>query len=230
MTAEPHLVAQATDHLLRTAYAMREGDQHEPSLCAGWTRGHVLTHLARNADGLTRLVRAAVDGTGETMYASTAAREADIAAGAGRSLAELIADLETTAEALAPQLTRLTPEHASTRVERTPGGVTFTARHLPFMRLREVSYHHVDLDAGFTFADLSPSLVTTFLTDEVRRLREAPLAPEIELSTDEGDLFELPGHTAYVSGSRAALLGWLARGLSEGVRCDGPLPTLPAGG
>ncbi len=144
--------------------------------------------------------------------------------------AELVADLESTAESLATQLARLRPEHDSIRVERTPGGTTFTARHLTFMRLREVSYHHVDLDAGFTFADLSPSLVTTFLTDEIRRLREAPLAPEIELSTDEGDSFELPGHTAYVSGSRAALLGWLARGLTEGVRCDGPLPSLPSGG
>lgn len=230
MSADSHRVAQATDHLLRTAYGLGEGDQHEPSLCAGWTRGHVLTHLARNAEGLARLVRAAVDGTGETMYPSVAQREADIAAGAGRPMTELIADLVGTADLLAGQLVRLRPEHADLPVERTPGGATFRAGALPFLRLREVTYHHVDLDAGFGFADLSGDLVVTFLTEQVRMLRSAPLAPEVELRTDEGDSFDLAGHTAYVSGSRAALLGWLARGLTAGVRCDGPLPTLPSGG
>ena len=116
-----------------------------PSLCAGWTRGHVLTHLARNADGLAALVRSAVDGTGETMYTSPEARDADIEAGAGRSAAELVADVERTARALAEQLPRLRPEQAELRLERTPGQFLVKAKNIPFMRLREVVFHHVDL-------------------------------------------------------------------------------------
>ena len=63
-------VADQTAAFLRTARSL--DDVHSPSLCEGWTRGHVLTHVARNADGLGALVRSAVDGTGETMYASPA--------------------------------------------------------------------------------------------------------------------------------------------------------------
>lgn len=194
MTVEPHLLAQATDHLLRTAEGLAEGDQHEQSLCPGWTRGHVLTHVARNADGLSRCVRAAVDGSGETMYPSSADRDAEIEAGAGRPPSELLADLEAASTRLTADLARLRPEHAAIRVERTPGGPTFRAGRLPFLRLREVCYHHVDLDAGFTFGALPADLVRTFLDDEVARLRAAPLSPEVELATDEGETYAVPGH------------------------------------
>ena len=71
-----------TAALLHTARTLDDG--RASSLCAGWTRGHVLTHVARNADGLAALVRSAVDGTGETMYTSPEDRDADIEAGAGR--------------------------------------------------------------------------------------------------------------------------------------------------
>lgn len=45
-------VAHATAALIDTVESLPEGAQFEPSLCAGWTRGHVLTHLARNAEAL----------------------------------------------------------------------------------------------------------------------------------------------------------------------------------
>ena len=227
MTSTPHRLAQATDQLLRTTGRLAEGDQTESSLCPGWTRGHVLTHLARNAEGMARLVRAAVDGTGEAMYPSVAQRGVDIEAGAGRPLAELVADVAATAETLAGELARLTPRHDLIEVPRTPGGLTFRAGELGFRRLREVVYHHVDLDAGFRFADLSPDLVELFLAEEVSALRHGPLAPSLRVRTDEGDEHVVADGAVVVSGSRAAVLGWLARGLSEGVRCDGPLPALP---
>ena len=64
----------------------------------------------------------------------------------------------------------------------------------------------------------------------IRDRRSTPLAPAVRLRTDEGEEHSLGDAPVEVSGSRAALLGWLARGLTEGVRCDGPLPTLPSGG
>ncbi|MGL4177913.1 MAG: maleylpyruvate isomerase family mycothiol-dependent enzyme [Dermatophilaceae bacterium] len=170
-------------------------DPGRPSLCAGWTRGHVLTHLARNADGLAALVRAAVDGTSETMYTSDAERDADIEAGASRPLDALVADVESSAVALVAALSRLTADHAERPAERTPGGQAFRTGDLPLLRLREVVYHHVDLDAGFGFADVEPSLVATFLAGEYERLGDA--APR----------------------ARAAELLWRARGIrTEGRR------------
>ena len=163
-------VRSHTDLLLGTARAL--DDATAPSLCVGWSRGHVLTHLARNGDGMAALVRTAVDGTGETMYLSDQARDADIDAGAPRPLPELVADLEHSAAVLAAALPRLGPDHHGIRLERTPGVHLMRAARIPFLRLREVVYHHVDLDAGFTFVDVEPWLVRLFVADEEARLDE----------------------------------------------------------
>jgi maleylpyruvate isomerase len=161
-------VGTHTDLLLDTARGL--DDAASPSLCVGWSRGHVLSHLARNADGMVALVRAAVDGTGESMYASPEARDADIDAGATRPLDDLVTDVEHSSAALAEALQRLGSEHHGIRLERTPGVYLMHAERIPFLRLREVVYHHVDLDAGFTFADVEPWLVQVFLADEGARL------------------------------------------------------------
>ena len=219
-------VADQTDAFLRTARSL--DDVQSPSLCAGWTRGHVLTHVARNADGLAALVRAAVDGSGETMYPSTQARDADIEAGAGRPAAEQVDDVEGTAQALATQLPRLTTEQAEVRLERTPGQFLIKAKNIPFMRLREVVFHHVDLLGGFGFGDLEPELQRLLLNEEVRRLRAAAPPPDLTLRTPDGDEWTVGVGTASVVGERGALLGWLGRGLTDGLSGD-PLPRLPEG-
>ncbi|QKE84867.1 maleylpyruvate isomerase family mycothiol-dependent enzyme [Arthrobacter sp. NEB 688] len=219
-------LADHTARLVATTRALP--DAGGESLCAGWTRGHVATHVARNADGLVRLVRSAVDGTRETMYASRPERNADIDAGADRSPAELADDLEATAAAYAAEVVRLRPEHAGHALERTPGDVRGSAADIPMMRLREVTWHHVDLDAGFGFGDLEPEVQLAFLDEEVERLRTLDDAPDVTLRSDEGEEWTVGLGTASVTGTRAALLGWLARGLTDGVSAD-PLPRLPDG-
>ena len=96
------------------------------------------------------------------------------------------------------------------------------------MRLREVVFHHVDLDAGFGFDDIEPDLLRLFLEEEVARVRAADDAPDATLTTPDGDQWTIGLGTASVTGSRAALLGWLARGLTDGVSGE-PLPRLPKG-
>ncbi|MGL4745299.1 MAG: maleylpyruvate isomerase N-terminal domain-containing protein [Dermatophilaceae bacterium] len=168
------VLALLTDHTARLLTSARSlGQPSAASLCSGWTRGHVLTHLARNADGLAALVRAAVDGTGEVMYPSDAERDAGIETGASRPLDALMTDVASSADALVAELTRLTADHADRLVERTPRGALLRAGDLPFLRLREVVYHHVDLDVGFGFRDVEPDLVEVLLADEYRRLGDA---------------------------------------------------------
>lgn len=228
-TGSPDVLALIPEHTTRLVATARSlDDASGPSLCEGWSRGHVLTHVARNGDGLVSLVGAVVDGTGATMYASRPARDADIDAGADRPVPELVEDVERTAAALADQLPRLRPEHADRPLERTPGEIRGTAAEIPLMRLREVVFHHVDLEAGFGFADIEPDLLHLFLEEEVARVREADDAPDVTLSTPDGDQWTVGLGTASVTGSRAALLGWLARGLTDGVDGD-PLPRLPKG-
>lgn len=219
-------VGEHTSRLLATAEGLH--DVRAASLCEGWTRAHVLSHVARNADGLTALVRAAVDGSGETMYASPEQRDADIDAGADRSVPELVADVRNSADALAARLPRLGPEHAEVRLERTPGVFMMTAQSIPFTRLRELVFHHVDLDAGFGFSDVEPELQRLLLEEEVRRLAACDPPVDVELRTTEGDAWAVGAGTASVSGNRGALLGWLGRGLTDGVAADA-LPPLPGG-
>src|ERR671912_1295456 len=219
-------VDRHTALLLHTARGL--DDPRPPSLCEGWTQGHVLTHVARNADGLAALIRSAVEGTGETMYASEEARDADIEVGAGRSSSELVEDVEQSAAVLAEHLPRLRPDHAELRLERTPGVFLVKAGRIPFVRLREVAYHHVDLDAGFTFDDIEPALQRRFLDEEVRRLRSSEVVPDLTLRATDGGEWTVGIGTASVTGTQASLLGWLARGLHDGVSGD-PLPLLARG-
>lgn len=221
-------VAGATSALLETAYRLREGDQLADSLCAGWTRGHVLTHLARNADAIGNLVTWAVTGVPTPMYASAEARAEAIQAGAARSVAELVADVQASAARLADQVALLTPEHDEVEIELR-GGWRIQASELAWRRLREVAYHHVDLEAGFGFADLPPELTHAFLSDEIAGLREREQSPAVTLRTAAGEEFAIGAGTADVTGSSAALLGWLARGLTDGLSCEGALPHLPKG-
>lgn len=215
-----------TARLEATADAL--DDVTGPSRCAGWTRGHVLTHLARNAEAIERMVGAAVDGSGAAMYPSDEARDADIDAGAARDAATQAADLRATDRAVAGALARLGPEHADRMVERTPGGRLVPAGRLAFMRLREVVLHHLDLDADFALGDVEPALVGVLLDEEVARLRAVDDPPDLTLRAPDGSQWTVGVGTTTVSGTPAALLGWLARGLTDSVTGD-PLPRLPDG-
>ena len=221
-------IEQHTDSLLATAGTLRDLD-HD-SFCVGWTRAHILAHLASNGRGMVNLVRAVVDGEPLTMYASQEARDADIAAGATKPPATLLHELETTCEEATAALRRLGPEHADVHAERVPGGPSFRAAVFPYMRLREVIYHHVDLDAGFTFLDVEPELLGMFLDREVTQLARRPGVPAVRLISDEGDSYDVGDEPeTTVTGSRAGLVLWLSRQMTVGVSGEPSLPELPRG-
>jgi maleylpyruvate isomerase len=246
--ADLERLTTATDALLATAASLRDEDLGAPSLCDGWTRGHVLAHLSRNADALVRLVRWAATGAPEEMYPGGApAREAEIDAGAGRPVADQVADLRGSAVALGAAFERLRRElrtgGPSAPVVEGRGGHRMAAADLPFVRLREVVYHHADLDAGFSLEDVDERLLARFLDDAVGRLSLSRRAPALVLlagpvaSDRDGEAearWEVAGADrdtppVVVRGSRAALLLWLARRRADGIRSDGPLPELPRG-
>ena len=231
MESQLAALAAHTDRLLATAGAL--DDPAADSLCDGWTRGHVLTHVARNAEAIDRLAQWAMDGERREMYpGGTRARDADIEAGAGRPLSELVEDVRSTAQALAPVLERLATAPRAVEHVEMRGGLAVSPDVLPLLRLREVVFHHVDLAAGFTFADVEPDLAKRFVDDAVTRLGSA--APELALSlrSDEGDTWRLGAEdgaaTAEVTGPLAGLLLWLARRDASGVRSE-HLPELPRG-
>jgi maleylpyruvate isomerase len=224
-------IAAETDRVVETAASLRNDAVLAPSLCAGWSRGHVLAHVARNADALARVCAVALSGEPGTMYASQQARDEEIEAGARRPAAAQAADIMESADRLARLLGALGPEHADVVVERVPGGPTLSVGRVPFMRLRELVFHHVDLDACFRYDRLAPDLVDLFLDEAVERLGADDEAPSVRLATPEGREVSVIGDGAtLVTGSPAGLLLWIARGRTDEVTIDGPPPTLPFGG
>ncbi|HEU5144755.1 MAG TPA: maleylpyruvate isomerase family mycothiol-dependent enzyme [Dermatophilaceae bacterium] len=225
----PAMIAHETERLLDTAAAFANDAILAPSLCEGWSRGHVLTHVARNADGMARVCRAILDDTGETMYAGDDVRDEEIAAGCRRRAADLAADVRESAAALAPLLARLGPDHVGASAERTPGGRRVAAEDVLFLRLRELVFHHVDLHAGFTFAHVAPELQKLLLDHEVERVSGSAKPPSVTIHTREGEVYTIGEGTAHVSGSRAGVLAWLGRQQGEGVEAQGELPEIPTG-
>lgn len=71
---------QATERLIDAVSVLAPTSVAEPSRLAGWTRGHVLTHLSRNADSLVNLLIWARTGEEVPQYASGESRDRDIEA------------------------------------------------------------------------------------------------------------------------------------------------------
>lgn len=86
-----HALAAATDRLLATIDSMGVADFAAPSALPGWSRAHVLAHLALNAKGLTSALTTVGQPDPLPVYASNARRDADIARLAAQS-PERIAD------------------------------------------------------------------------------------------------------------------------------------------
>ena len=145
-------LAAATDRLLATVATLTDAQVREPSLLPGWTRGHVLTHIARNADGLGNLLRWARTGTETPMYASAEARGKDIEAGSARPVSALAADVGESAAWFAAEALTV-PDGAWTVQVRALNGPPFPALGVLERRLSEVEIHHLDLAAGYTPGD-----------------------------------------------------------------------------
>jgi maleylpyruvate isomerase len=235
-------VAEATRHLLDTVADLTDDDVRAPSHCDGWTRGHVLTHLARNADGLSNLLNTASTGEVTPMYASQEARNADIEAGASRSAADLLADLRESAERYAAAQEQVRAGQWDTPTFRLPGAAPIPAWEVPGKRLTEVLIHHVDLDLDFTPAHWPEEFADSELADTLERFRAKDVAPfRIDVEEDDAQFgigaADDDDSVLLVRGPKRALLAWLmGRASGDGLVAElpeggrGPLPELPAWG
>jgi maleylpyruvate isomerase len=228
------LLPAQTDGVVSAAEALDAAAVPAPSLLPGWSRGHVLTHLARNADGLANLASTATTGVPQPMYASRQARDEDIERGAGRPVAELVLDLRSSAGRLAAALRAVPVTEADVTVP-TGLGTTMAVRDLPWIRLREIAYHHVDLDVGFTFDDLPDEVLQAGLVECERRLSASDGGRTVSGRLSSGQQVTLTAldDGPAVRGPAGAVLGWLTgRTAGAGLATDdgSPLPAVPAWG
>ncbi|MFE5487301.1 maleylpyruvate isomerase family mycothiol-dependent enzyme [Streptomyces sp. NPDC056527] len=221
-------VREATERLLDAAASLDNAALAEPSRLPGWTRGHVLAHIARNADALVNVLQ------GRPMYADAATRDADIERDAPRPLDVQLADVRESGERF--QAVGAEPADWERTVELR-NGVTDRAARIPFRRWVEVALHHVDLGVGYELADLPDEFVLReidFLADRWSGRAEVPPvtlrlgydddSPSWRTGGDKGD-------PVVLGGTGAELLGWLSgrgdKGAHLAVLTGGHLPELP---
>ena len=164
-------IDHATQRLLGTARVIAEPDLRRPSLLPGWTRAHVLAHLARSADAMRYLLVGARSSQERPAYSSAQAREADIEHGAGLPAKELMADLAASAMAFRT-ISKELPDDAWQFPVRILDSASFPAAQLLTRRLVEVELHHCDLDAGYGPDDWPTAFATMKLPEPMLSLRQ----------------------------------------------------------
>lgn len=156
--------------LTQALQGLTDQQARSASLLPDWSVGHVLTHLARNADSVTRRIEGAARGEIVDQYpGGYLSRAADIAAGAPRSADELVADVRQSAAQAEAALTAM-PAQAWGNLTRDVSGAERPAATLVLSRWREVEIHHTDLGLGYSPTNWPPELVTRCLQRDLERL------------------------------------------------------------
>ena len=163
-------VRDATARLLTTLESANSLDVTRPSLLPGWTVGHVLTHITRNADSFVWMLRSAADARQVPQYPGGAAeRSRDIDKGASRAAEAIVEDVRSSAAGLDATWDEV-PEVVWSRHGLRLDGSPFPCRVLPVSRWREVEVHHVDLGLGYRISDWAQDFVSSDLPHALDRL------------------------------------------------------------
>ncbi|MEV7403803.1 maleylpyruvate isomerase family mycothiol-dependent enzyme [Streptomyces sp. NPDC091267] len=216
---------EATGRLLSATEKMDDSALGRPSRLPGWSRGHVVAHLSRNADALVNVLQ------GRPMYADSETRDRDIERDAPRPRDEQLADLAASAARF--EDAAAAPADWS-RTVAMRNGVTDSASRIPFRRRAEVELHHVDLDAGYELEDLPEEFTTREIDFLAERFAGHPDVMRTGVADGTGRLWKTgggaEGDPVTVRGTAADLLGWLSgRRDGSALTVEGglPLPALP---
>jgi maleylpyruvate isomerase len=215
-------VQEGTRRLLRTVDAMTDAEWPAPSTLPGWSRAHVVAHLALNAEGLAAVVDGLIRQEPVPFYRSDADRDGDIEALAAEPPSELRERLLGATTTWLRAAEALPVDAAATTFERTPGGAVYPAGDIPLMRRLEIEIHHADLALGYG----PPDWPADFVADLLPVLAwDRGAEHDLLLRTPDGDLPVGAGTGPVVAGSAADLTWWLlGRGAGEGL--SGELPAL----
>jgi maleylpyruvate isomerase len=197
---------ETTQRLLGYTIAFTEDEWHQPARLPGWSRAHLATHLARNADYFAAVLTALTSDQPQPPQPSQAVQRAELEAGADRNGLALQIDLDAASGALQSAIELVT----DWRIPVTLDGAVLPLAALPLARLHELNLHLLDLDCGAGVDAIPEGAAEWLLRWTLFRLRDASL-PAINLRSDSlresiGNGTDLP---LTVSGSDAQLWGWL---------------------
>jgi maleylpyruvate isomerase len=217
----------ATDRVVAAAATLDDDAVAAASRLPGWSRGHLLTHLARNADAQVNMLTWARTGVVTPMYASMEQRARDIEAGAGRPAAEQLADVRAAAQRLAEAIEAM-PAQAWAAELTWRGGLVGPAALVVWLRLREMELHHVDLDTGYAPDDWSEAFAVRMAVAMARDYADREDTPRLVLRCPEvgHDLVFGEPNGPLITGPVRRAVGWLT-GRADGDGLTGPLPAVP---
>ena len=230
--AIPNLIemVMASTRFIGALSELTDDAARAPSRLAGWSRAHVITHVARNADAYSHLLHWAETGEEHFLYDSAEQRDADLEAGALRSAHDLRVDAAASAGRFMQAINELDVRHEDALVAKGPGGPRFPARELATHRLVELNVHHADLGIGYTHDEWSPHFCDVLLSSVVTDRADGPAM--VLRATDTGGEWAYGGSgDGPTLTGRACELAWWAigRGNGSGVTSDsGALPVLTA--
>lgn len=171
------LCRAAHERIIATAASIDDEIARRPSRLPNWTVGHVLTHVARNADGHTRRLEGALRGEDVPRYpGGSARRDRDIEEGSRRPAAELLADVTESAKRLEEAWD--SSAQAGWPHPELRGADHWPTSGSPLRRLREVEVHHVDLGLGYEPADWSDEYVAWELPRALEQLSHRVSQPD----------------------------------------------------
>ncbi|MBS2554738.1 maleylpyruvate isomerase family mycothiol-dependent enzyme [Catenulispora sp. NL8] len=234
-------VRDSDARLLATVSGLDGARLRGPSLLPGWSRAHVVVHLARNADAQLRMIDAALRGQSVEQYpGGEQGRAREIEEGVTADAEDIVAGLVASTAALEQRWATL-PEQAW-ELETVTLRFRRTVREGIAARWREVEIHHVDLGCGYEPAAWPVEFVGAFLERTVARLpTRMPGTEESGLrwrlvDRDTMRSWRVDGASvqggdgaadAEVSGSGWQLLAWLVGRGDYGLEVAGKADRLP---
>jgi maleylpyruvate isomerase len=162
MRPDDHIAGAEAAHrrLEATVARLTASDLRAPSLLPDWNVAMVLTHLARNADSLRRMLEGARAGEVRDQYElGPAGRAADIEAGRHRELAFVVDDLRVANGLLEETWAALDDRTWAIGEGRFTSGEITPVRALPSRRWAEVEIHHRDVGRGYSESDWPAAFV-----------------------------------------------------------------------
>lgn len=227
------LARLGTSHYSRQLSLIDNADFDEETNLAGWTRSHLIAHVAYNAIALCNLMHWANTGEKTPMYASPEARNEEITYGATLN-PDALRNLHEHSVARLDVAWRETSDQAWANEVLTAQGRTVPAGETLWMRSREVWIHAVDLGAVAGFGDI-PEVILRTLAAEITA-KWAGLghgAGLVLIHATTGDRYPAApaaegGREVEVSGDLAAIVRYAAGRGAEGVTSpDGEVPNPP---
>lgn len=201
-------VRASTARFVASAEALADDELRDRSALPGWTRAHVVAHVAANARAYERLLTWARTGIPVDQYPTQDFRDREIEQGAHAPRDTLLLDLRTSVDRFDALAIALTPEQWRAEV-RASGDWWHPAWYTMVRRWREVEVHHVDLRAGYGPEEWPAEYLAAELVETLVGWR-AEHPPVGVVRTTDPSVTVRVGVGPDITGPACDVLAWLA--------------------